>query len=397
MFARQAIYSANHKVVAFELLYRGEHNELLTGAQATSTVLVNHCNAIVSEGGTIDKPVFLNIDEEFILSDPFIPFNPQDIVLEILETVRPTQAVLEALNKLRSKGFKFALDDYEFEKGKDALIAISSFIKVDVLGKTERELSRGLKFLLPHNKILLAEKVESLAMFDLCKKLGFKLFQGYHLERPQLISGKKIEGDKQILLNLVATLSHEDVNVDDIADLISAAPSLLMSLLKIVNSTAYSFKRVITSVRDAVILLGIDEVRQWVLILSLVSVSSQPSELFRVLLARAKACELYAAACGKSSPHDYFLIGLFSGLDALLEIDLQTIIDSIKLPAKLRDDILGTSISRVSILTMVKQYESVGPLTGENDSSVNGFSKAMHECYWRAQLWADEMMKRLNE
>jgi EAL and modified HD-GYP domain-containing signal transduction protein len=388
LFARQPIYDRENTIYAFELLYRGDLllPPSVQSAKATVEVIVNYCSGLIDDNATLGHPIFLNVDEEFITSNVFIPLSPDNLVIEILETVKPTPEVINSLTNLRKQGYKLALDDFIFTPGSEAFFPLVSIIKIDVLNVDVSTLKDQLKKFNFVGKTLLAEKVEDEATYEICKELGFDLFQGYYLEHPTIIKGRNFTGSKQTLLNLVSELCKEDVSVKEVSDLIAADPSLVLKILKIVNCPIYPFKHEITNLREAVIKLGIVVVKQWAIILSLVAGSEQPSELFRTLLVRAKTCQLFAVSSKQKNAEDYFIVGLFSGLDAVLKIEMVTLLDNINFPAHVKEELLSSNKSESSVLNYVFGYEKGRLLPARVINKLD-------EAYWDATIWADELMQ----
>ena len=392
LFARQPIYDRKNAIFGFELLYRGD---LLTppsdqATRATAEVLVNYCTGLIEDDATLGCPIFLNMDEDFITNGAFLSTGPEDLILEVLETVRPTPAVIQGLITLKRQGYRLALDDFIFEPGSEAFFPLVSIIKIDVLGMEISTIKHQLQEFNFTDKKLLAEKVEDDAMFKACKELGFDLFQGYYLERPSMVEGRNFNSSKLALLNLVAKLSKEDISVEEVSDLIVVDPSLVLQILKIINCPLYPFKREITNLREAVIKLGIVVVKQWAIILSLVAGSEQPSELFRTLLVRAKTCALFAVALKKDNAEDYFIIGLFSGLDSVLGVELTTLLNTVCFSTHIKRQLLSFNQDPESILAMVIASEK-GEQLNISLSSKNTLIM-LDEAYWEGLMWADELM-----
>jgi EAL and modified HD-GYP domain-containing signal transduction protein len=396
LFARQPIYDRQNTLHGFELLYRGNAflPASIQGAKATTEVLVNYCTGIIEKNAHAHLPIFLNVDEAFLLSGMFIPVPPDSIVLEILETVRPSKPIMRALTSLRRQGYILALDDFVFETEKQAFFPLISIIKIDVLGMELHALEHHLAQFNFKGKTLLAEKVEDNVMYDFCMNLGFDLFQGYYLEKPTLVKGQQLTSNKHNLLNLVSNLCRDDISVPEVSDLITTDANLVIKLLKIVNCPLFPFKREVIDIKEAVIKLGLVVVKQWAVILSLVAGSSQPSELFRTLLIRAKACELYAKLLNKDNAQEFFVIGLFSGLDAVLGIDMETLVETVHFPERVKVELLPSGRDKIGVLSLIMAYENRTKVD-EDVSLTTETTTKLSDAYWSGVMWTDELMEFL--
>lgn len=396
LLARQPIYDRNHKLYGFELLYRGiarEHETQTQQTMATVEVLSNICTNSLEDNLNLGLPMFINVDETFIASDEYFPAPSQHLILEILEHVPPKPDILQKLSKFRRQGFRFALDDYVFEPGREVFFPLVSVIKVDISPFDMKTLAQHIEPLKATKCTLLAEKVENTDMMAACMEMGFDLFQGYYLEQPRLISGQKIDASKQLVLRLVSELSREEVSVDEVVALLALDPRLTYKILLLVNSPVYQFVREIKSIKEAVVALGLEAVKRWALILSLVLNSDQPNELFRILLVRAKTMELIAQANKEEEPNSFFLLGILSGIDAILHSELHTLVERLSLPDEIKSALITRQNSPGKLLNHVIGIERFDASVLESLSNQQAY--LYNSCYRRAIHWADEVINSL--
>ena len=140
----------------------------------------------------------MNFAEDMLLSPNAEALPPSKVVIEVLEHVPATPEVLEALRKLKAAGYTIALDDFIFTESREPLIEYADVVKIEVMDKIV--MRQTVAALAPYDVTLLAEKVEDQHDMRLCADLGFELFQGYFLCRPEVVRGEKLPA------NRVATL-----------------------------------------------------------------------------------------------------------------------------------------------------------------------------------------------
>ncbi|MCF2948782.1 HDOD domain-containing protein [Paraglaciecola aquimarina] len=390
LLARQPILNEKHNIYGYEALYRGclfDINNTDDGMGATGELLNNICACVLDVEVNDNLPVFINVDEKFINSPGFFPVQSDKIILEILESVPATTSVLNNIVALKKQGFGFALDDYIFEPEREPFLNLVSIVKVDVLACTPEELKKGVQNLAKYSVTLLAEKVESNEMFDLCRALGFTLFQGYYLERPRLIHGTKISASQQITLQLLSELTKPNISNQQIAEAILRDPRLAMKMILLVNSSLFSFIRKVSDVREAVIMLGVEAVKRWAIILLLVSESESPVEIFRTLLSRAKTLELCVMDTNLKNDGEYFSLGLFSGIDAVLGLNMQQVTEILPLSNELKDALCERRGPMGELLSNLIRFEKNQRPKSENESF-----KLLNSAYWQGLKWADELM-----
>lgn len=393
LLARQTIFNQDNEAYGFELLYRGKQfdvTKLDDGFGSTGELLNNIFTCVVEENIARGKPLFINVDQHFIESPSFFPSQSDNIILEILESVPATPEILKKIKELRHIGFEFALDDYIFEEERKPFLPFVSIIKIDLLGCSFEKIKQGLPALKQYPVTLLAEKVEDLAMYDQCKALGFSLFQGYYLEKPKLVHGVKVSANKQVTLKLLCELTKPDIKIDEVAEIIACDPRLALKMMLLVNSSIFSFVRKIHDVKEAIVMMGIDAVKRWAMILLLVSESESPIEIFRVLLTRAKTLELFAANACPENQSDFFMLGLFSGLDAVLGISMEKMTQVISLSDELAsalNDKIGTMGHLLQTLKQIESYKIDAEQYNRNEFS------SLNKAYWQGLIWADELME----
>lgn len=343
LLARQAIYDRNKNVYAYELLFRAHGDEvamIIDGDHATSTVLLNAFTALPVEEILENKPAFVNFTRKLLDSPP--PIDASRLVVEILEDITVDVAMIDAVKALKANGYTIALDDYVYVEGHRELIGLADLIKVDVLAQSLKQVQTLLTQLGDFKGVLLAEKVETQAMFDACKELGFQLFQGYFLAKPQIVKGRALNGDQRTVLQLLSALCNPEAEFGEIAQIIQTDSVLALKILRLVNSALFNQHREITSVRQAVMILGMGKVRSWAHLLSLTKLHNQPEALFTATMVRARFGQLLAERAQPATVQgeSQFTIGLLSTLDAFLGMELEEILNSIAVPDSMRAALL---------------------------------------------------------
>ncbi len=340
LLARQPIFDSSLAVAAYELLFRNSEmnasNVLEDDDSATSQVLLSAYseNDISQLTGVV--PGFVNFTKNLLLSD--VPFDKNLLVIEVLEDITDSKDVIDSLTELKNQGYTIALDDFVFTSDKAELIKLCDIIKVDLMAyPNQQAFLTDVKKIKRTKKRLLAEKIETHEEFELCKSLGFELFQGYFFAKPQLIKGKQLSYNRQVVLTLIAQLQKPDVQWKDLEGAFIKDPELTFKLLKLVNSAAYSKGRKVTSVKQALTWLGLKKIKSWVILLSLSNLDDKPKELTAVALVRAKTCELLSQQFNTEDSDLYFTIGMLSCLPAFMDLPMRKLLE--KLP--LSDEVIN--------------------------------------------------------
>lgn len=397
MMAQQPILKRTKEIFGYELLFRGKdalNANISDGEIATSQVLVNLCIGITELKSQLRKPFFINMTTDLMLSDAFFPIDPNTVYIEILESQKITPEFFDALKRWRSAGYRFALDDYQFTAEYQALLPWVSIVKIDVLATPPEQYSTELAELKSRGLILLAEKVEDSAMFELCKSLGFDLFQGYFLQHPELIKGKKIDSATHGAIELVNALQNKDISIDTIADLVTKNPKLSYQLLRILNSPVCGVAKTVVSIKEAVIFLGLVQLKKWALLITLTSSTSQPSSLLKVLLTRGRCCQLLAENSKSASADSAFMVGLMSGIDAVFNVEKSVVLKQIALDKNVLEAIMNQTGELGAYLSQALSFEE------QKWNSIQAMSPAertvLNRAFLDAMLWSEEVMLSIN-
>lgn len=395
LMARQPIYDQHLNVVAYELLYRSkdslQNNMIDDGNSATSHVLLNNYTSVYQSGKLTKLPAFINLTKEMVKSDHIPELSRQHIVLEILEGMEVDDELISGVQRFVDEGYRVALDDFIYSPEFDPIIRMAHIVKLDILEMTDEELIRHVKILKPFGVTLLAEKIETQAEFEHCLALGFKLFQGYFLCRPQLVQGKQLNSSEVVMVELMAALADPNVTPASIERVVKKDPQLTFRILRIVNSSFYNLVRKIDSLEEAIVLLGISEIKRWCALIAFSDQTGKPEELTRHTLVRARMCEILAEESNSMSGSTAFMMGVVSGLDALLDIPIENILEQVFLSEEIELAILMGEGDYGQLLTNVDNL-----IQGRwNSLSALQTDQALSESYLNSLQWVTEISERM--
>ncbi len=343
--ARQPILDGRQQVFGYELLYRASATATTASpndASISAKVIADALLGVGFETLTDGRRAFINLDMRTLLADASGLLDPDQVVLEILESVQVTPEVQAMCESLHQRGYALALDDFVPGSPAEALLPLARFVKLDVLTFDATTLEATTKRLLAKGVSVVAEKVEAADVFDRAKLAGCSLFQGYYFCRPVTFSGKALPSSQLTQMRLVAALNQPSVSLIAIEDLLKHDASLSYRVLRSVNSAGFGLRREVKSIREALLLLGLDQVRKWSSIWALAGMNKGPSELVTMTVIRARCCELLGQALDRGDHGSgSFLLGLCSLLDVLLGHPMAQVTAELPLDPEIRDALLG--------------------------------------------------------
>lgn len=367
---RQPILDLQGNLYSFELLYRNSSSNAFPNINPEIATIKVIVNTYLSPGfeQLAAKKTFINFSDKLLVTNIFDALNPKQVVIEVLEDAQLTPEIVGRLKQLKSDGFEIALDDFILEKEHieyPELFELVTYIKVDFLLTTreQRLAIEMLKSLYPHI-ILLAEKIETKAQFEEAKNAGYELFQGYYFAKPEIIESGNLPSDVLHYFELLRLLNDENTSVDKIARVVMRDVSLAYKILKQTNTYAYQSLKKISSVRQAIVRIGLVELKRWVQFLAIYQedageASGRNKVLVNNSLVRANVCELLAIRKGKHNADEYYMLGLFSLIDLILKKDSTEMFPTLPVSNNIIETLCGAETEMTPYLQIARALEEM--------------------------------------
>ncbi|MDQ7031636.1 MAG: HDOD domain-containing protein [Desulfonauticus sp.] len=397
--ARQPIFTDSKHTFGYELLFRS--SDYLTKAgiindeEATSQVIVDGLNLAYRKNKSYKY--FINFSAPLLVEGAYEILPKDDVVIEILETVKPDFQVLEACKKLKTKGYMLALDDYVGQEELASFLDLADIIKIDVLNLPFEEVERLAAILKKKNKKILAEKVEDYVVFKFCKDAGFDYFQGFFFSKPELVKGKKLSSSSWNRLNILKELNSSDFNLQRLAEIVKKDVGIVYRLLRYINSSYFSLRQKIDNVQRAITYLGEKKTKQWLMVTLLADFGKTDIKQESVFFAafRARFLQLIAEHLELTQEEErFFLLGLLSYLDVLLERELKDVLAELPLDKEVYFGLIDTNHPYNAWLELAKEIErgnwsKVSQIAKGKELDIKFCAKLSHEAY----DWANSIVE----
>jgi c-di-GMP-related signal transduction protein len=388
--ARQPIFDDKLKLFGYELLFRATgENVFRPYKEASGSLIVDSTMLFGLQSLTGYAKAFINLDLLALQRGTARLLPPDQVVLEILESITPTQEVVQLCAELCNEGYALALDDYVGHPKWEPLLPLVKFLKIDfqacdpparaaIANRYRAQLGAEAT---ANSMRLLAEKIESNDDLLEARALGYTYFQGFFFCKPSTLSAREIPGNKLNCLRLLHLVASPDFSYDAVEELLKTDPALVYKLLRYLNSWLVAIRGEIHSIREAIALLGEKEFRRWISVLAVVAMASdKPHELIRTALTRAFFCESLAkalttpaapspASTPAASPpslsvstisvrsSDLFLMGLLSVTDAILDRPMEQILASLPIAPEVRAALCGNANQYRDVYDVLLAYE----------------------------------------
>jgi c-di-GMP-related signal transduction protein len=389
MVGRQPIFDAALVVHGYELLFRGLEAERPDGDQMTAEVLVHAGLDLGLEALVGGKLAYVNATRPFLVGEAEIPFSPRQVVIEVLEDVPRDPGVLAGCRRLVAAGYTLALDDYVWGEKDDPLLSLARVVKLDVLALSPAQLRAAVRRCSAYGLRLVAEKVETRAQLEECHRLGFDLFQGYLLSRPEVVEGRQLSPSRLSCLAALEKLNDPLTSFGEVENIVQTDAALSYRFLKAAGEgAAHGLFRRMGSVREALVMLGERRLRAWLMLMLLSGAHQGTTERYHIAMTRARMAELMGLEISPLLPDAAFTVGLVSALDLLLEVPLEDVVGGLSLTVEIE----GALLSRSGILGGVLADVLTWELGGDAADLRSGLGPGTVErCYLQALAWANEV------
>jgi c-di-GMP phosphodiesterase len=385
--ARQPIFDRHLRVAGYELLFRGGEaaDAVVADSEgATASVVLNSFTEIGLERLVGSKPAWVNVSREFVLEGLAGSLPPRVVGLEILEDELLDERLVHALIELKRQGYRLALDDFCYSVSAERLLTLVDVVKLDLIVLGRAGMAREVERLKPYGMTLLAEKVESHEEHAYCAGLGCDLFQGFFFCRPELLHHRGIVANRAAMLQVVAALQDPSVQLGQLERMISRDVGLSFRLLRYINSAFFGLRFEISSIGQALALLGVENLTRWATLTVMASIDGKPPELTVTALVRARFCEQAGEQLAGPRPGELFTLGLFSVIDALMDAPIGELVEMIPFPSDMRDALTARSGEKGALLECVTALEA-----GDFDRAQR-LVRGAGEMYVKALMWANE-------
>ncbi|WP_327001936.1 HDOD domain-containing protein [Dactylosporangium sp. NBC_01737] len=399
---RQPIYDRDGAVVAHELLFRAGATASTASrrdAHATARVLVAAFTEFGLDEVAGGRVCFINLTRDFLIGQLPLPFDCSQAVLEVLETTDVDEEVLAGVTALHEQGYTIALDDFVFGTSHERLLDVATYVKIDMLDADEAAIRATVVNCRLYSHLqLIAERLETPQALDLAMSLGFEFFQGHVLGRPHVSSTVALAPSRLTRLRIMAALSGDDVDIDELIELVGQDAGLSLRLLRATNAASFGLNRTVSSIRDAVVALGLARLRQWVTLMLVADITEADPEQLSRLLIRARCCQLLAEAAGLPGEPAY-IGGLLSAVADLFDEPADRILNGVPLDKTLTDALVTGNGPLGQVLAAVRAYTAPGVVPDPDvppPAPATDDPAALASLYLTAVRWANATLSELS-
>lgn len=383
--ARQPIFDTESQVYGYELLYRsnGQHNTYtgVSGDESTADVVTNAFFGLDIREIIGGGKAFINFTGNLLKRGVPKMISPDIVVVEVLESQMIDEDLLAACQDLKERGYTLALDDFEYDHCQSELFQLGDIVKIDF--RTDQKKIEETAYVCRYcNKIMLAEKIESAEEYEYAKRLGCTFTQGFYFARPTIMARNSIAPLAMNFMQIMQLVSQPEPEISDIVEVISRDTAMCQRLLRLINSVYFGVKNRVSSISQALVILGLDYLREWVYLMGMQRITLNDNiEVMRVSLVLAKFCRKLALMIPEAAKDadSFYLMGLLSMLHNCGTQNLEKTLDEFPLTDNIKGGLLGKEGIYSDIFTLAYKYEKgdwdtvdrIAPIYGLSSSKIS--------------------------
>ena len=359
--ARQPIMNREEKVIAYEVLYHQDSSTLYNQRD------FRMANAIAQFFTQIDSSNFLEGKDAFLTFTPNllmqnIPriFIEDKLIIQIEDNVLIHPVAQMIIQRYKKQGYRLALVDFEFNNRYFNILSSIDILKIDFSDPDSDAVNTSISIAKRFNKEVAAYNVNSPEAKDKAMELGCDYFQGDSIANMVSSKVKHMDYLESNFFRLMVSITKDEPDMTEIAGIIELDVTLTYSLLKMVNSAYFALADRVKDVQQALAILGLGQLKQWVYLLSFNSDSGGVSdELIKISFQRANFCmELSSVIKGfPLSRSESYLMGMFSTLGTLLDVNLEDALNQLPVSEEMKTGLIHQEGMTGDLYNLVVCYE----------------------------------------
>jgi EAL and modified HD-GYP domain-containing signal transduction protein len=344
--SKQKIFDNKNQLYAYELVFKdGANNDTSLSSSVKGTAQLIMSSITSKELDKLLAPktlAFVDVNEEILSKGILDVLDKDRFILNILEDIDLTEKVVSKIIQYKKRGFKLSIEHFDSSaqmiKKFNILFNYVDIIKMDIVLSEPENLEKVMSKFKGGRIKLLAQNIESKEDHKICLEMGFDLFQGYYLDKPEVI---EIIGSKEpaqfIILQLIKIIKDNN-STEQLEFFIKKQPDLSYKLVQFFNNSK-RFNVKIESLTQVITLMGRDKLLRWLLVYLYSEVSQNPASKTILALAIKRAERMEAEADFRHKDKAY-LAGMFSMLSSIFETDIKELMNHIQMDSDITSLVL---------------------------------------------------------
>ncbi len=357
---KQPIKTADNKLVGNELVFNVENemynqNSDYSAAETISTFLTQNNDRI--DRSTLN---FMTFTPNLLFKNMPKMFKADELVIQIEDNVIVHPFAQKMVQKYKEAGYKIAINDFQFLPRYFGFMEYTDYIKINVKVVEPNSVDNTLRMAKGFGKKCVATNIDSKELYEFAKRFNFDMFEGPYIAEASVVKANKVHYLQSNFFQLLIAVTRDIPDVDEIEQIIERDVSLTYELLRIVNSVHFALRHKTASVQQAIVVLGIEQLKKWVYLLSFNSENEGSSEdVLKISLMRAMFCsDLMSYA--KDMPitkSEAYLMGMLSAMELMVDATMEEIMEQIPVNEVIKDALINHEGKCGMLCDLVLSYE----------------------------------------
>ena len=359
---RQPIKSLDGITFGYEILfnfdnelYNQNNNYVVT--DTISSFLLQNSNKIFSKEVT-----FMTFTPNLLFRNIPNIFKHRELVIQIEDNVIVHPLAKTVIKRYKEQGYKICINDFQFIPRYFDIIEYADYIKVNInVVNDTSSVNNLLKLSKGFNKKCIITGINNKELFEKAKEIMSDYYEGSYIAEAMVTKVNKSEYLQSNFFQLVIAVTKDEPNIDEIEEIISRDANLTYALLKMVNSIQFSLRNKTSSIKQALTILGINELKQWVYLLSLDQKSTDKAseEILKISFLRAKFCSELSRYIKNINitKSEAYLLGMFSTMNAIIDAPVEEIISELSISDEIKNAIISQDGISGTLYKLIISYE----------------------------------------
>ncbi|MDR1548903.1 MAG: HDOD domain-containing protein [Hungatella sp.] len=355
------------RIIGYEILFQKDYDSLYSSSDAAAADTIAGFLMQNTESIFRNKLTFVTFTPSLLFRNTPKIFNRESMVIQIEDHVMIHPLSPAIIRKYKTEGYTFAINDFQFSPKYFSMLDFVTYIKVDIGNKQGEKERSSLENLIStmkgFDKKCIVTGVNSKEDYDLALKLGADFAEGSYVAEAMAKKVKHMEFLEGNFFQLVVEVSKDEPDVEEIENIIKRDAALSYSLLKIVNSAYFALRRRVSSIRQALVTMGISQLKQWVYLLSLhndVDTDESLEATLKMSFMRANYAMALSDYIGELPiiRSEVYMMGMFSTLQYMIDAPLEEILEEVPVAQEIKDALISQEGICGILYKLILSYEN---------------------------------------
>ena len=362
---RRAIKEAEtEKIIGYELFFQSDGDDLYAQSESVAADTISDFFMNNSHKIFRDKKIFITLTPSLLFRNIARVFDKDKVVIQIEDNLIVHPLAMPIVKKYYNEGYVFAINDFQFTLKYLSFLEYAEYVRLKInedLSEQEiKSIENILQMAKGFKKKCVATDLDTKGAYDQALALGMDYLEGAYIAETLTTKAEKITYMQGNFFQLVAAVAKDEPDMVEIEAIVSRDAGLTYAILKLVNSAYFALRRRTASIRQALVTLGIGQLRQWVYMLSFRQDESDGSEeMLKLSFLRAnfvRDLSQYVADCPITKTEAY-MMGMFSTLNYMVDAPLEELLAEIPINAAIKDALLTGEGGAGKLYQLVICYE----------------------------------------